>query len=238
MYGVEAERGNARQVLVRARWGYRLLGAYLVGSIAAEVLLAVAARGAWTAVTEVVLGTGGALLVGVTLANRRARARLATTRPDLTKVVASKSFQPGSGGAGCLYLLALSLVGAVGVVLVVVAGAAAATATTQVTVDSCNNGGRGQEALCAAHWRAEGRDFSGNISWVSSVQAGGTAAGKYDPAHPDIVYEAGAPYLNGETVMAGVYLLVMLPLTALLFRKYLRDCRHTYLANLTGATAG
>jgi hypothetical protein len=30
----------------------------------------------------------------------------------------------------------------------------------------------------------------------------------------------------------------MLPLTAFLYRKYLRDCRKPYLANLAGSAAG
>jgi hypothetical protein len=109
------------------------------------------------------------LLIGVTVANRRARKRLGTTRPDLTKVVTSKSFQPASGGSGCL----------------------------------------------------------------SADAPGETVAGRYDPAHPEVVV-LGRRRVPQRRHSHGWHVhRDRAALTAWLFRKYPRDCRRTYLTNLS-----
>jgi hypothetical protein len=229
-------------VINRDRNGHRLMVAYYVLAavvITASCALQPSAAGIFIGAG---FGIGIVLLIDVTIASRRALGPLRAGWPQLAKVPASGGtqrkatrgtpVQPHTGMGGFFYVVALLLLAAAGGIAMSAADAAAASATTQVTIESCNNAGHGQEELCSASWQADGRTYHGTVTWASEP---GTEGGRYDPEHPGIVYSASTPYLNGFTVILGTFLVVLIPLCARLYRKYQRESRRPYLAALEEA---
>jgi len=224
----------ARRVLQRTRTGRWLMSGYLV--LSAVVMMAAALYDAAAQLEVAVLVTaalGCALAICVGIANRRARQPLRAHWPELARAPDPRSMQPGAGG--CLFVAMLFTLAAFAVVVAVVYGAATASATTEVTVVACNHPHRGQEQICTAHWPADGRTYHGDITWASNDTVGTTVAGRYDPAHPDVVYNASLPYLNGASVMAGTLFVILTPLLIYGYRRYRRECRDPYLAALSRA---
>lgn len=232
-------------VIHRDRNGHRLMVAYYV--LAAVMVIGGCALFPPAAGIIIAAGfvIGILLLIAVTAANRRALGPLRAAWPDLAKVPPPESTQrkagrgapaqPHTGMGGFFYVVVLLLLAAGGGIALSVSQAAAASAPTQVTISSCNNAGHGQEELCSARWQADGRTYQGTVSWASEP---GTQQGRYNPKHPATVYSASAPYLNGFTVIVGVFLVVGIPLCAWIYAHYLRTSRRPYLSALETALAG
>lgn len=242
-----ARRAAASRVLANSVLGRRLLGSYLVAAIAALITICVVARGVagWAIVAAMVIGW--ALLAAVRISNRAARKPLRQGWPMLAAVTGwgkpgSRTSRPSQGyfrpldrGAGFTYMLALlALAGLAGMVYSVSA-ASAASATTSVTIGACQSVVRGPD-ICTARWLANGRAYSGTISWASTSDQGTVMSGRYDPANPGIVYQSSLSFIGPSFIYGLAFFLALTPLSALLYFKAVRPQRKRYLGAL--ATAG
>lgn len=246
-----ARRAAATRVLARSVLGHQLLGGYLVAAAAGLITIGVFARGlaGWATVAAMV--TGWALLAAVRMANGAARKPLRKGWPMLAAVTGwgkpevrgSKTsrqseayFRPLDGSAGFTYVLALLALAGVAGIVYTVSSVTAATATTSVSIGTCQTAVRGPD-ICTARWQADGRTYTGGITWASTSDQGTVMSGRYDPDNPGTVYGSSLSFSTATFLLALALFLACAPISALAYFKAIRVQRVRYLHALAGAGA-